>query len=54
MIILRGFKKYIVTWTELREVEVLAKSTESAIKSAKISKGKCMLKYDYNIIKGDN
>lgn len=54
MIILHGFEKYIVSWVELREVEVFATSLQAAIRSAKISNGKCIDRYDYDIIKGDN
>ena len=48
------YKKYIVTWTQIQEMEVLATSPKAALESAKISHGKCMLKYDYTVIKGDD
>ena len=47
------FKKYLVTWTEIREVEVFAKSEDVAIDDATYMAGKAMQKRGYKVKEAD-
>lgn len=45
-----GYKKYIIVYKELKEIEINATSLDSAIESAKLLNGECIEKYDYEYI----